>query len=118
MIVGSLAHRVPATLDMGDQLHQLGASILGVSTDDGPTQCRFADFMRAPFPLIADPKAEITSAYGVRWPILKLAKRVTFVIGPSQIILGTFHRELRVDTLHDEVLTFVTELGRLAQPRA
>src|SRR3954466_2754239 len=92
--------------DSHEELQELGASILGVSTDDGPTQCRFADFMRAPFPLIADPKAEITRAYGVRWPLLKLAKRVTFVIGPSQIILGTFHRELRVDKHHDEVLTF------------
>lgn len=104
--------------DSHDELQQLGASVIGVSTDDGPTQCRFADFMRAPFPLIADPKGEITSAYGVRWPLLKLAKRVTFVIGPSQIILGTFHRELRVEALHDEVLTFVTELGRVAQHRA
>jgi peroxiredoxin len=101
--------------DSHEELHELGASVLGVSTDDGPTQCRFADFMRAPFPLIADPKGEITGAYGVRWPLLKLAKRVTFVIGPSRIILGTFHRELRVDTLHDEVLTFVKELGRLAR---
>jgi len=46
--------------------------------------------MRAPFPLIADPRGEITRAYDVRWPLLNIAKRVTFVIGPSQIILGTF----------------------------
>ena len=101
--------------DSHDRIDALGARIVGVSTDDGPTQCRFADFMRAPFPLIADPEGRITGAYGVRWPLLKLAKRVTFVIGPSQIILGTFHRELRIETHHDEVLTFVTELGRLAQ---
>ena len=97
------------------ELRQLGACIVGVSTDDAPTQCRFADFMRAPFPLIADPKGEITRAYDVRWPLLNVAKRVTFVIGPSQIILGTFHRELQITKHHDEVLTFVTELGRVGK---
>lgn len=55
---------------------------------------------------------------GIRWPLLKLAKRVTSVIEPSQMILSTFHRELRVEKPHDEVLTFVKELGRLAQWRA
>lgn len=95
------------------ELHQLGAAIVGVSTDDQPTQCRFADFMRAPFPLIADPRGEITRAYDVRWPLLNVAKRVTFVIGPSQVILGTFHRELQIGKHHDEVLTFVEELGRV-----
>jgi peroxiredoxin len=97
------------------ELRQVGASIVGVSTDDAPTQCRFADFMRAPFPLIADPRGEITRAYDVRWPLLNVAKRVTFVIGPSQVILATFHRELQIGKHHDEVLTFVEELGRVGQ---
>ena len=97
------------------ELQQLGALIVGVSTDDAPTQCRFADFMRAPFPLIADPSGDITRAYDVHWPLLNIAKRVTFVIGPSQVILGTFHRELQIGKQHDEVLAFVEELGRVGQ---
>ncbi|MBS2014179.1 MAG: peroxiredoxin [Deltaproteobacteria bacterium] len=99
--------------DSHSDLAQLGASVVGISTDDGPTQCRFADFMKAPFPMIGDPQGEITRAYGVRWPLLKLAKRVTFVIGPSQIVLGTFHRELAIQQHHDEVVTFVKELAKL-----
>jgi peroxiredoxin len=101
--------------DSHSALRQMGAVIVGVSTDDQPTQCRFADFMRAPFPLIADPRGEITRAYDVRWPLLNVAKRVTFVIGPSKIILGTFHRELQITKHHDEVITFVEELGRLGR---
>jgi peroxiredoxin len=93
------------------ELQQLGAFIVGVSTDSAPTQCRFADVMSAPIPLIADSAGEITRAYDVKWPVLNVAKRVTFVIGPSRIILGTFHRELAIDKHHDEVLTFVKELG-------
>ena len=45
-------------------------------------------------------------------------KRVTFVIGPSRIILGTFHCELAITQHHDEVLAFVKELGRVNQVRA
>ena len=101
--------------DSHADLRTLGAFIVGVSTDDEPTQCRFADFMRAPFPLIADPRGEITRAYDVRWPLINVAKRVTFVIGPSQVILGTFHRELQITKHHDEVLTFVKELGRVGK---
>lgn len=96
-------------------LRQVGAGIVGISTDDEPTQCRFADFMRAPFPLIADPRSELTRAYGVRWPVLKIAKRVTFVIGPSRVILGTFHREFQIEKHHDEVFTFVQELARVSR---
>lgn len=99
--------------DSHADLKQLGAQVVGVSTDDGPTQCRFADFMRAPFPLIADPRGEITRAYDVRWPVFNVAQRVTFVIGPSRVILGTFHRELQITKHHDEVLTFVAELARV-----
>jgi peroxiredoxin len=101
--------------DSHAELKQLGAVVVGVSTDDAPTQCRFADFMRAPFPLIADPRGDITRDYDVRWPLLNVAKRVTFVIGPSRIILATFHRELQITKHHDEVLLFVEELGRVAR---
>ena len=101
--------------DSHADLRLLGACIVGVSTDDAPTQCRFADFMRAPFPLIADPDGLISRAYDVRWPLLNVAKRVTFVIGPSQIILAAFHRELQITKHHDEVLAFVSELGRVGE---
>lgn len=101
--------------DSYDDLARLDVALIGVSTDDAPTQCRFADFMKAPFPLIADPSGDICAAYHVRWPLLKLAKRVTFVIGPSQVILGTFHHELQIGKHHDIVLTFVNELARVRQ---
>jgi peroxiredoxin Q/BCP len=101
--------------DSHADLRQLGAWIVGISTDDQPTQCRFADFMRAPFPLIADPRGEISRAYDVRWPLLNVAKRVTYVIGPSQVVLGRFHRELQITKHHDEVITFVAELAKVGE---
>src|SRR6185436_7834443 len=42
-----------------------GATLVGVSTDDFETQCRFAESVRAPFPMIGDGDKKISSTYGV-----------------------------------------------------
>src|SRR4051794_37792474 len=45
------------TKRFGDNYAELaiaGAAIVGVSTDDHDTQCRFAESLGAPFPLIGD----------------------------------------------------------------
>src|ERR1700738_1792179 len=41
------------------------AQVLGVSQDDLDTQKRFAESLKLPFPLGADPKGEVAKAYGV-----------------------------------------------------
>lgn len=87
-----------------------GASLVGVSTDDAPTQCRFAEKMRAPFPLIGDADRSICRAWGVLRPILRVAKRVTYVVGRDLEILAAFHHELVVHKHRDQVLRFVHDL--------
>jgi peroxiredoxin Q/BCP len=89
------------------ELQLAGANVVGISTDDGETQCRFAEEMGTPFPLIADEDRTISKAFGVLWPLVGVAKRVTYVIGPKLRVLGAFRHEVRVDTLTDEVLRFV-----------
>jgi len=56
------------------------AQVLGVSMDDLTTQKKFADSLKLPFPLLADPKGEVARAYGVEGPGGVYAQRVTFVI--------------------------------------
>ena len=85
-----------------------GAAIVGVSTDDGTTQCRFAETMRTPYPLISDADKVIAKAYKTLWPLLGLAKRVTYVIAPDRTVLAAFHHELVGVVKHrDDVLGFV-----------
>jgi thioredoxin-dependent peroxiredoxin len=91
------------------ELTLAGASIVGVSTDDGKTQCRFAEEMRTPFPLIADHDKAISAAYDVLWPLLGMAKRVTYIIGADRTVLAQFRHELQVAKHRDEVLRFVHE---------
>jgi thioredoxin-dependent peroxiredoxin len=93
-----------------------GASIVGVSTDDNATQCRFSEELRTPFPLIGDADRAISRAYDVLWPLVGVAKRVTFVIGPERRILATFRHEIDVTKHRDDVLKFVHD--RLTAVRA
>jgi peroxiredoxin Q/BCP len=57
------------------------AQVLGVSMDDLDTQKRFAQSLNLPFPLLADPKGEAATAFGVNSG--KYASRTTFVIAPD-----------------------------------
>src|SRR5207237_3554820 len=93
------------------ELALLGARILGVSTDDHDTQCLFAKEMRTPFPMIGDDRKSIARAYGVLWPILERAMRVTFVIDERRRIVSVIHHELNV-VQHREQVPRVIERTR------
>ncbi len=64
--------------------------MLGISRDDADTLRRFRDELGLPFDLVSDDNGAIIKAYGVAWPVIGLARRVTFVIG----------RDRRVTSVH------------------
>jgi peroxiredoxin len=59
-----------------------------VSADDQATADRFRAALELPYPLVGDPGKKVLDAYGVRIPVLGLARRVTFVIGKDRRIEG------------------------------
>jgi peroxiredoxin len=69
--------------------------VVGVSPDPQEVSDRFRDGLQLPFPLVGDPEGTITKAYRVRWPVIGLVKRVTYVIGPHKEIRLAFHSEMR-----------------------
>lgn len=93
-----------------------GASIVGVSTDDHDTQCRFAESVRAPFPLIADSDKRISSAYGVLWPIIGVPRRVTFIVNSLRTIEAVFQHEAQIVKHRDDVLSYVDKMFRARHP--
>ncbi|XXX74037.1 peroxiredoxin [Sorangium sp. So ce134] len=93
-----------------------GASIVGVSTDDHRTQCRFAESHKVPFPMIADDDRSVCRAYGVLWPLVGVARRVTYVVEPGMRIAAVFHHELQATKHRDDVLAFIDERFRAARP--
>ncbi len=74
-------------------LQRSGCDVVGVSQDTQDTNDRFRASLDLPFPLVGDPKGEILRAYGVRWPVVGLAQRVTYVIGRSTKVRLAFHSE-------------------------
>ena len=67
-----------------------GAVILGVSADDAKSHKAFAEKFHLPFRLVADADRKIIDAYGVRMPILGMAKRTTFIIDKGGVIRKVF----------------------------
>jgi thioredoxin-dependent peroxiredoxin len=71
--------------------------VIGVSRDPQETSDRFRESLGLPFALVGDPEEKIIRAYGVRWPIVGLTQRVTFVIGRNRKVRVAFHSELDMD---------------------
>lgn len=94
------------------ELGQAGATIVGISTDDHDTQCRFAESLRAPFPMIGDHDKKISTAYGVLWPVLGRPRRVTFIVNSRRIIEAAFQHELQISKHLDDVLQHVERMQR------
>lgn len=96
------------------ELKALGAEVLGVSADSLATQCDFARRHDVSFPLLADPDRRISSSYGVLWPMLARARRVTFVINERSVIELVVWHELQVSKHLDEVLKHLRERVAIA----
>lgn len=77
-----------------------GAVVLGVSADDEVSHVAFAAKYHLPFSILADPDKKIISDYGVKVPVLGIAKRWTFIIDKQGLIRNVIND---VDTKnHDQ----------------
>jgi peroxiredoxin len=55
--------------------------VFAISTDNTPSQKKFADELKLSFPLLSDfAKREVAKAYGVLMPERGIANRATFVV--------------------------------------
>jgi peroxiredoxin len=105
--------------DNRNELLLAGAHVVGISTDDESTQCKFAESVRANFPLIGDADKSISKAYGVLWPLLGVTRRVTFVVDPQRRVEAIFRHEIQIARHRDDVLSYVHEKltkGRSERP--
>jgi peroxiredoxin len=94
------------------ELEIAGAAVVGISTDDQDTQCRFAESLRAPFPMIGDADKRISNAYGVLWPVIGLPRRVTFIVNALRTVDAVFEHNVQIAKHRDDVLSHVDRLYR------
>jgi len=88
------------------------AEVYGISTDDVPALAKFHEKYKLNFRLLSDPDAQVTEAYGVKMPVVNLAKRWTFIVDPNLTIRNINDA---VDPALDAKSVAET-LGRLQKP--
>jgi thioredoxin-dependent peroxiredoxin len=91
------------------ELEELDAVVLGVSPDGVASHVKFRDKYDLNFPLLADPKHEVASAYGV-WGKKKMygreyegILRTTFVIGADGTVEKVFEKVKPADHAEEVV---------------
>jgi peroxiredoxin Q/BCP len=90
-------------------LQAAGAVILGVSADTTESHKAFAEKFRLPFSLLADPERRIIEAYGVKMPLLGMARRVTILIDRQGTIRKVI-RDVRTKDHDQQVLALLKSL--------
>ena len=90
-------------------IQKLGAELVGVSVDSVRTQCAFAEQENIHFPLLGDEARTLSTAYDVLWPVLRVDRRVTYIIDPHGIIETVIRHEMRVYKHLDDVLRYLRE---------
>src|SRR5258705_10872129 len=82
--------------DVHAQFTDQDAQVLGVSMDTLETQTKFAESLKLPFPLLADPEGVAAKAYGVANPA-GYANRVTFGIGKDGKVTSVIEGKDAID---------------------
>ena len=90
--------------DNYQRITQLDAELIGVSVDKAERNCRFATEEGLQFRLIGDESRAISELYGVMWPVLRIDRRATFVIGLDGKVEDVFHHEVQVYRHLEDVL--------------
>ena len=85
--------------------------MVGVSGDAEETNARFRESCGLPYPLVGDPKGRILSAYRVKWPLVGLSRRVTYVIGRDRRVRHVSWNELNVEAHIAEASSSVAKAG-------
>ena len=67
-----------------------GAEVYGISADDVSAQKKFHDEHKMTFDLISDADGKIISKYGVKMPVVTMAKRQTFIVDSDLVIKRHF----------------------------
>jgi len=86
-----------------------GAVILGVSADTTQSHKAFAEKFHLPFSILADPDKRIIEAYGVKMPLIGIAKRTTVLID-RQGVIRKIIRDVRTKDHDQQVLALLKGL--------
>ncbi|AQT80351.1 peroxiredoxin [Mycolicibacterium litorale] len=93
--------------DLASEFAAVGASRVGISTDEVDKQAKFADSQRFDYPLLSDADGAVATMFGVKRGLLGKflpVKRTTFVIDTDRTVLDVISSEVNMDTHADKAL--------------
>ena len=80
-------HRAGLRISRLDQENrEEGAILVGISADSQVSQKEFHSKHNLSFDLLSDTNGVALSAYGVKLPLIGLARRTTFIVGPDLVV--------------------------------
>jgi peroxiredoxin Q/BCP len=83
--------------DSYEQFTDVGATVVGVSSDSAESHQQFADQHRLPFLLATDPNGALRNAFGVPKTLGFLPGRTTYVIDRQGIIRAIFSAQFAAE---------------------
>lgn len=76
--------------DQFEAFRNLDIPVFGVSRDDIPTHEKFKKAYKLPFELLSDTDGKVCKSYDALIPLIKMPKRVTYLIDDKHEIAGVF----------------------------
>ena len=98
--------------DQYDVFTNLGAEVLGVSSDTLESHKSFATHYGLPFLLLSDEKSEVRKLYGVPSSMGILPGRVTYIIDKKGVVRHVFSSQFRPEKHIEEALKILKELEK------
>jgi peroxiredoxin Q/BCP len=98
--------------DAYEDFVQVGAVVIGVSSDSTESHQTFADRHRLPFILLADEDGSLRKAFGVPKTLGFMPGRVTYVIDKDGIVQLIFNSQLSAAEHVAEALKMVRQLSK------
>ncbi len=89
----------------------LGAEVVGISSDSEESHDSFGKKHQIPFILLADVGGSVRKAFGVKRTLGLLPGRVTFLIDKNGVVRHVFSSQTRMDAHVDEVLRVLKTLN-------
>jgi thioredoxin-dependent peroxiredoxin len=98
--------------DEFERFRELGAEVMGISSDSVESHERFADKHKLPFTLLSDRTEKVSRLYGVPNTLGLFPGRVTYVIDQEGVVRHVFSSQIGVERHVTEAVSFLSTPNR------
>jgi thioredoxin-dependent peroxiredoxin len=97
--------------DSYETFKQVGAEVIGISSDSEESHQQFASKYKLPFTLLSDKGGALRKKYGVPTTLGLLPGRVTYIIDKEGIVRHIFSSQMHIDKHVTEALEVVRSIA-------